>query len=238
MKTTTSFLTFAAICSFLSTITTLGIHLWFPDFSPDFNDRLLLYKNNTYLLNRWWVIVHCLLVLFSMWGIYLIQRQKSPAFSGIGLMFFGVFSITEIARQVLVLFYLNGLRIKYLNTESPGIREILKTDIENFSLFSNALFGLFILAFALGNLFYGLSLWKESGFGKVVSWLFLIWSAGNFTALIIEFIPNHFADKILGIYSYTFQPLMRVLIGFWLLKKTGEQDDQHVVSDYSCSAKK
>lgn len=223
-ETTNSFLKFTAICGFLSIITTLGIHLYFPDFSPDFNERLLLFKNNIYLINRWWVIVHCLLVLFSLWGFYLIQHNKSPGFTGLGMMFFAIFSFTEIARQVFVLFYLNGLRIKYLNTENPVIREILKTDIENFSLLSNSLFGLFILAFGLGNLFYGLSLWKENGFGKLLCWLFIIWSAGNFTALTIEFIPNSFADKILGIYSYTFQPLMRVFIGLWLWKKAGEQD--------------
>ncbi len=224
MRATKSFLRFAAICCFLSVITTLGIHLYFPDFSPEFTERLQLYKNKIYLLNRWWVIVHCLLVLISMWGFYLIQRHKSAGFSGLGLMFFAVFSFTEIARQVFVLFYLNGLRIKYLGIENNVVREILKTDIENFGLISNSLFVLFILALALGNLFYGLSLWEENRLGKLLSWLLLIWSAGNFTALTIEFFPNKFAEKIIDIYSYTFQPLMRAFLGCWLWKKANKQD--------------
>ncbi|AEE50574.1 hypothetical protein [Haliscomenobacter hydrossis] len=222
MNPTKSFIRFTAICGLLSVITTLGIHLFFPEFSPNFNERLLLYKNSIYLLNRWWVIVHCLLVLFSMWGFYLIQRYKSPGFTGLGLMFFAVFSFTEIARQLLVLFYVNGLRVKYLSTEDPILHTILKTDIENFNLISNSLFGLFILATALGNLFYSLSLWKETGFGKVLSWLLVVWSLGNFTALTIEFYPSNTLEKMLAVYSYTYQPLMRLLISRWLWRKSNE----------------
>lgn len=220
MKVSKSFIGFTATCCALSVITTLGIHLFFPEFSSDFNERLLLYKNTVYLLNRWWVILHCLLVMISMWGIYLLRQQQSPGFTGLGLISFVVFSVAEIARQILVLFYLNGLRVKYLNTTNSAVLEILKVDIENFSLLSNSLFGLFILAFALGNLFYGLSLWGEPGYGKVLSWLFLIWSAGNFLSLSLEFFPSDPAGRFIEIYSYTYQPLMRGVIAFFLFRSS------------------
>lgn len=214
------FLKFTAICCLFTAITTLGIHIGFPDFSPDFNERLLLYKNPIYLLNRWWIIIHCILVIISMWGFYLIQKSKTQGFVGLGFLFFCIFSITEIFRQLLVLFYLNGLRIKYLTTENETVRSILKIDIENFSFLSNSLFGLFILAFALGNLFYGLSLWKETGFGKLLSWLLLFWSLGNFAALGLEFFPNDFLGKFLDHYSYSYQPIMRILLSVWLWQKS------------------
>jgi hypothetical protein len=220
MKTTSSFLRFAAICAFISAITTLGIHLLFPEFSSDFNERLQLYHNGIYILNRWWIITHCLLIIISMWGFYLAQSHKSPGFTGLGFTFFVVFAVAEIMRQLLVLFYLNGLRIKYLATDNVTIREILRLDIENFSLIGNSLFGLFILSFAIGNLCFGLSLWKESGFSKLLAWLFVLWSLGNITTLQLEFIPNTTLNEVIGIYSYIYQPLMRGVIGVWLWKQS------------------
>ncbi len=223
MNTEKSTIQFAAICGCFSVVTTLGIHLGFPEFSSSFNERLLLFENSIYLLNRWWVIVHCLLVIVSMWGFYLVQRRKAHGLSGLGFLFFAVFGITEIARQLFVLFYLNGLRTKYLNTESLELREMLKLDIENFDLIGNSLFGLFILAFALGNLFYGLSLLSEMGWTKILGVLMVIWSLGNFTTLAIEFLPNRTLGWVIELYSYTFQPLLRGLISVWLWEMAGAE---------------
>jgi hypothetical protein len=78
MHSIQNFLRFAAICSFATVITTLGIHLINFDTSS-FDERAMLYQNPWYLLNRWWVIAHCILALTAMWGVYFVQRQYSPA---------------------------------------------------------------------------------------------------------------------------------------------------------------
>ncbi len=109
----TPFLRFAAICCFLTVLTTVGIHAIFPDPPSDFEQRVLLYRDGYYLLNRWWVVVHCLLVLIAMWGFALIQMRRAAGFAGLGMLFFATFAITEIARQMTVLFYLNPLRAQY-----------------------------------------------------------------------------------------------------------------------------
>ena len=72
-----NFIRFAAICCFASVITTLGIHLFFPDPPESFEERVLLFQNTTYLINRWWVIIHCLLVIISMWGFGMLQIKTS-----------------------------------------------------------------------------------------------------------------------------------------------------------------
>ena len=105
MRTTASFARFASICCFITVITTIGIHLWFPDPPADFEQRVLLFRDKTYLLNRWWIIVHCLLVIISMWGMALLLKPGCPGFAPLGFLFFAVFSIVEISRQMLVLFY-------------------------------------------------------------------------------------------------------------------------------------
>lgn len=213
-----NFIQFTAFCGFLTVFTTLGIHLFFSTGPTDFEARAFLFRDNTYLLNRWWIIVHCLLVLVAMWGFFLVQYCKSIGFAGLGFLFFGVFSITEIARQMFVLFYLNGLRAKYIIETDAAIKTLLKYDLSNFSVFSNSLFGLFILVFGLGNLCYGLSLWKEKGVGKILSWMLILWSLGSFTALANEFWANTTISKIIETYNYVYQPLMRGLLAWWVLK--------------------
>lgn len=219
MNTPSRFLKFTAACGFLSIITTLGIHLFFPPVPADFEARAMLFRNSLYLFNRWWVIFHCLLVLVAMWGFYLVQRDKKQEWAGLGFLFFTVFAIVEIFRQLMVLFYLNGLRANYLAEEEMTLKALLKNDINHFSLLSNSFFGLFILAFGLGNLCYGLSLWSEKRFGKILSWLLILWSMGSMLALSNEFLKSELLAKGIEAYNYIYQPVMRALLAWWVWGK-------------------
>lgn len=219
MNTPASFLKITAACGFLSIITTLGIHLFFPPVPADFESRALLFQSGIYLFNRWWIILHCLLVLVAMWGFYLIQRDKKQEWAGLGFLFFGVFAVVEIFRQFLVLFYLNGLRANYVAETDMTIKGLLKNDINNFALFSVSFFGLFVFAFGLGNLCYGLSLWGEKRFGKILSWLLILWSLGSMLALSNEFLKSELLAKGIETYNYVYQPVMRGLLAWWVWGK-------------------
>lgn len=219
MNTPASFLKITAACGFLSIITTLGIHLFFPPVPADFESRALLFQSSMYLFNRWWIIIHCLLVLVAMWGFYLIQRDKKQEWAGLGFLFFGVFAVVEIFRQFLVLFYLNGLRANYVAETDMAIKGLLKNDINNFALFSVSFFGLFVFAFGLGNLCYGLSLWGEKRFGKILSWLLILWSLGSMLALSNEFLKSELLAKGIETYNYVYQPVMRGLLAWWVWGK-------------------
>lgn len=219
MNTPASFLKITAACGFLSIITTLGIHLFFPPVPADFESRAMLFQSSMYLFNRWWIIIHCLLVLVAMWGFYLIQRDKKQEWAGLGFLFFGVFAVVEIFRQFLVLFYLNGLRANYVAETDMTIKGLLKNDINNFTLFSVSFFGLFVFAFGLGNLCYGLSLWGEKRFGKILSWLLILWSLGSMLALSNEFLKSELLAKGIETYNYVYQPVMRGLLAWWVWGK-------------------
>ena len=219
MNTPASFLKITAACGFLSIITTLGIHLFFPPVPADFESRALLFQSSMYLFNRWWIIIHCLLVLVAMWGFYLIQRDKKQEWAGLGFLFFGVFAVVEIFRQFLVLFYLNGLRANYVAETDMTIKGLLKNDINNFALFSVSFFGLFVFAFGHGNLCYGLSLWGEKRFGKILSWLLILWSLGSMLALSNEFLKSELLAKGIETYNYVYQPVMRGLLAWWVWGK-------------------
>lgn len=205
----------AAICCLLSVITTLGIHGYFSYGSPTFEESLQFYQNKTYLINRWWVIVHCLLVVIAMWGFAILRFKKSPGYAGLGFLFFAVFSITEIFRQLLVLFYLNGLRERYLSA-GDELQPLIRQSIENFTLISYSLFGLFIVAFALGNLFYGLSLLREKGWDRVLAWLLLVWFAGTILGFFNVFWEIKWLSSFLDLFSLVYQPIMRLLLAVWL----------------------
>jgi hypothetical protein len=218
MQPENSFLRLASICCFITVITTLGIHVIFPDPPVEFDKRILLFRDKTYLLNRWWVITHCLLVIISMWGVALIQCRKSPGYIGLGFVFFVIFGIAEITRQMYVLLYMNGLRDQYYMSTDQQIRESLKPFINNAGLLASPMFGVFILSFGIANLFYGVGLAREKGFGKLISVLLLIWAAGTFLALGNSFWNIPAINSIIEKYNFTYQPAVRMLLGVWLWK--------------------
>ncbi len=222
MHISMNFIRFAAVCCFLTVITTLGIHLDFSSQPTEFEQRVLLFKDTGYLFKCWWIIVHCLLVIVAMWGMALLQIRRSVGLAGLGFLFFAVFGITEITRQMFVLFYVNGLREQYVMATSPTVKEALRFGIQTFSLTGNALFGVFILAFGLGNFFYGLSLRHEQGLGKILSWLLLFWSAGVLVALGNEFWRLTWLDGAIHWFNLLYQPLMRGLVGLWLWQQARE----------------
>jgi hypothetical protein len=221
MNVSPQFLRFASVCCFITVITTLGIHLYFTDPPASFEQRILLFRNKTYLINRWWVIAHCLLVIVSMWGFALIQIKKAPGFIGIGFVFFVVFSIAEITRQMYVLFYLNELKEQYSLVTDPVLKGGLKQTITTAGLLAAPLFGIFIFTFGLGNLCYGISLFNEKGFDKILSVLLMLWAAGNFLALGNSFWQLSTLNAFIEKYSFTYQPLMRALLALWIWKKSG-----------------
>lgn len=215
-----NFIRFSAACCFLTVITTLGIHLYFPDPPAGFEERVQLFRNKTYLLNRWWVIVHCLLVIIAMWGFALLRIKRSPGFAGLGFLFFCVFSIAEITRQMFVLFYTNGLREQYVLASDPTIKEALRASLTNAGLLTAPFFGVFILMFALGNLCYGISLHREKGFSKLISVLLILWGIEGLISLGNNFWKFTLVNQIIEKYNYTFQPFIRALLGLWLWKKS------------------
>lgn len=219
MQAQKGFIRFAAICCFLSVITTLGIHLYFPEPPADFEQRALMHKDPVYLLNRWWVIIHCLLVLVAMWGFALVQWKHAPATAGLGFVFFAVFAFAEITRQLFVLFYMNELREQYAAVTDINTKENLRQLLTYAGLLTAPLFGLFILSFGLGNLCYGVSLWNQTGFGKWLSVLLILWAIGTLVVFGNSFWKSEIINNIVEPYNYTFQPLIRLLLAAWLWKK-------------------
>ncbi|MFD0861819.1 hypothetical protein ACFQ1M_06340 [Sungkyunkwania multivorans] len=215
-----SFLWLAIICCLLSVITTVGIHSSLFDLGDlSAEERIRLFENSTYMMTRFWIIAHCLFVLISMLGFLFIQYKKSPGFTVLGFVFFAVFSFTEIFRQMFVLFYMNNLRRSYLETDDIAVQQMIQINIDHAGLIGYALFGLFIVAFALGNIFYGISLLNNSRLDRILAYLLLVWGVGNLIAFGNEFWMSETVGQSIELFSIIYQPIMRLLIGLWMLHK-------------------
>lgn len=208
-----------AVFGFITVITTLGVHL-IPIPANNFDEAVLLYKNTTYLFSRWWIIVHCIAVFISMTSVYAVITSAGNIHARLGLMCFAVFSWAEITRMLLSLTYLASLRRNFVEQADPVMKTILRADIENFSQVGSGLFAVFILGFALGNLFYGLELWKEKGFSRVVGGLLIFWFCTGLLGLYELFSPSETTSQFFEVYSITFQPVVRGLTAYWLFKKS------------------
>jgi hypothetical protein len=223
MKLSPTFLKFAAACAVLSALTTLAVHV-LPELWADVNtfEKQLQLRNNSYYFARLWVVIlHCILVVVSMYAIALLRFRATPALAGLGFLSFIVFGFTEMLRTSLGIFVLNRTwRAGYVAATDDGARSWLRAAIETYSGVNDSLFFLFYLAFLLGIFCYGLSLATAKGLDRQVGWLFLLWTALNVPALI---------DNVAGIESMSrwfnwvgpyFQPFARIAIGFWLWKKS------------------
>ncbi|MEM8906392.1 MAG: hypothetical protein AAGD05_00985 [Bacteroidota bacterium] len=154
-----------------------------------------------------------------MFAFAVIKFRDNRGLVGLGVLFFSVFGITEISRMMAALIYNNGLREKYDLATDEVLREQLMYSLNNWGLISNTLFMVFILAFALGNLCYGLSLMNETGWSKYLGYGLLFWALLTFGALINDQLENPTLGTIIAINNDYFQPLIRLAIGVWLLWK-------------------
>jgi len=207
-----------SIFGFISVITTLGVHLMVIP-AASFEESVNLYNNAWYVFSRWLIIFHCLAVFISMTGVFIAFNNPHNIHAKLGVISFSVFSWTEITRMFLVLTYLSNLRQSYIRQTDPMLKAILKSDIENFSYVGEALFAVFMLAFALGNLFYGIEFFKGKGFSRLVGYFLIIWFLSGMLGLVTSFYHSEALSGFFSVYNITFQPLARALIAFWLVKQ-------------------
>lgn len=99
------------------------------------------------------------------------------------------------------------------------MQQWLVLQMESFGLAAQVLFLVFILAFALGNLFMGLALLKNEGEDRWLARGFLLWSLLTFLAFGNDFWEMRFLHPVIEANNAIFQPLIRAAIGWWLWRK-------------------
>lgn len=180
-----------------------------------FEESVALYKNQGYVLRNNIVVVHCLLVVISMLGLGLMEIKRKTAWVMLGFIFFLVFGLAEIGRMGVTNVVVNGLRENYSLGANAQFNESSRFLLESvWPLVGTFLFRVFIVAFSLGSICYGIVFIDKKWIGRI----FLVWGIVNLFAFANDFVQWDWLGESIGIFSFTYQPLARLTIGVWFLR--------------------
>ncbi|MGE0586985.1 MAG: hypothetical protein AB7O48_00310 [Cyclobacteriaceae bacterium] len=219
------FLRFAAWSLIVTALTTLVAHLInFP--APSFESQILLAQNWGYILRNDIIILHCVLVIVSMLGLALFGDNSNKGWLMLGLLCFLVFGFAEIGRMTIANIIVNGLRAQYQIASETSMQQDIQFVLKNvWPLVGMFLFQIFILAFSLGCIFYGVAFWTRGWTGII----FMVWGVINLLAFVNEFLGLSWLSGFIEYFSIVFQPLARLWIGVWFLKEIRRHGDSRVV---------
>jgi hypothetical protein len=221
---------FSSACAFISAFTTVIIH-FISSPSGSFEETVLLYKNNSYLLLKWTILFHCLMVLLSMLGMSLIIFQQSKALAVLGFLFFSLFVFAEWERTLNDLWYINGLRRKYSTATDESTLNWLRNELQYNNFQSNVKFLLFIIGFTLGNATNGLVLMMNKNRDRYLGIALLIWAFFTSCAFISDFVQARWMDSAISFSNHYYQPFIRVVIAVWLFDKAIKYSKKSVLDN-------
>jgi hypothetical protein len=207
----------SAVCAFLSVVTTIGIHSFIKG-PATFEESLVMYKTGYYLFTKWWVIFHCLFVILSIYGLTHYLNERRNPFASAGFTFYAIFGVLEIIRMLLVIHYLGALRDAYLSTNDESVKALMKLSMDSFAGIGNALFAAFTIAILLGNLFTGLACLGDSKSVRYLGVGLIIWCGVLFLSIINEYLNNAGINSFMEVFSLSFQPLIRFVLGVVLIR--------------------
>jgi hypothetical protein len=214
-----AFIKVASICAILTALTTVAVH-WLPDLwnsATTFESRVQLRHNAIYMGRFWIVLMHCILVVISMAAIPTLLRGTSRLIAMFGFGSYILFAFVEMLRTSLSIFAVNrAWRSGYETSTDEMQRRAFRSALDAFGGVNNALFFLFLLAFTAGLFCYGIALVSNSGIDQRIGYLFLFWGILNLPGLIGAMLENESLGAPFDWVGRYFQPVARLLIGFWL----------------------
>jgi hypothetical protein len=226
MRFTPSFYRFAAICSFASAVTTLGLIFLPGMFAPtdEFAARMARVNDPVYQVYAWVYLTHPFLVVAAALGVSMRLRREAASLVIPGLLAFLVWGATEAGQQALTLMAFNPWRLAYLAGDS-AVRATMELRTAMYDGVWNAMYFLLIIAFFIGNLLYAVALWRRRGLSRVVGAFYAGAAALTLTIIIAEVGGGQLLPERIGFWIYPLiQPLARTLIGVWLWQHRNEND--------------
>jgi len=221
MNHTPRFFRFGAVCAVLTALTTLVVHI-VPNLWADattFEQQVELRLDSIYLAQRWTILVHCALVIISMFVLGAAKLRSAPALVSFGFLGYLCFGFTEIVRTSISIFAVNRTwRAGHAAAADDATREHFRSLITAYGGINDALFFIFYTAFLIGLVCYGLAFLRSEGRKSHLGLLFLTWSFLS----VPGFIDGIAGTESLGRYfewvGPYFLPLARLYIGVWLWK--------------------
>lgn len=214
---TPAFYRAAAICSFVSAVTTLML-IFLPDLygpAPTLEARFARTENPWYLLRAWAYLVHPFFVVGAALGVAMALRHTRAGLAVAGFLGFLLWGFTEASQQTLTLVAFHRWAEAFPNADETA-RAMLQAQVSTYDALWDAMYLLLIIAFLIGNLFYGIAMWRGRGLTKALSLFFF--AAATLTLMIISGeLGGPVLPAPIGRWLYPLiQPAARVAIGVWL----------------------
>lgn len=213
-----SFYRFAAICSFATAITTLGIIFlpgWFPP-ADDFAGRMARVGDPAYRLYAWVHFVHPFVCVAAALGVAMRLRREAASLVIPGLMAFLLWGATEAGQQALTLMAFNPWRLAWLAGD-PDVLATMEARTAMYDGVWNAMYFLVLTAFLIANTLYAVAMWRGRGLSRVVGGFYAAAAALTLQIIIVELGGGQLLPDAIDFWVYPLiQPLARTLIGVWL----------------------
>lgn len=212
-----AFFRVAAICSWLSALTTLML-IFLPDWylpGDSFEARMARVNDPAYQLRSLAYLVHPFLVMTAALAVAIRLRHIATAWVVPGLLGFLLWGATEAGQQMLTLFAFDPWRLAYLAGDET-VRATMELRTALYDGLWNAMYVLVLVAFFIGNALYAAALARLPGLSRVLSGFFGLAALLTGFMLLREFgLASIPASAEEWMYPAV-QPLGRTLIGVWL----------------------
>ena len=216
------FLKFASICSFLGALTT-ALLIFVPDaVAEGFEQQVALHENSQYLAKRWILFLHPQFNFIAALGMGYLLFRKYPLQILLGLFFLGLWAVSEITQQALVIDALNQIwRPGYAVAGSESDQALYRTLIQGAGGLSDTYYFLVIYGFGLGSLLFGLAFVHLGSWARWIGWALIFIGALSLASFARYYLGVTSLNGIVnGAYQWIYpylQPLVRVAMGIWIL---------------------
>jgi hypothetical protein len=218
---TPAFLRLAAACSAASAVTTLGLIFLPYGFAPLADGETARQLFDPLYMTRVWVaLVHPLLVLVAVMGVFAVRAAAAPGSAFCGLIYFLLWAGTEAVQQSLTLVTLNWTwRAEYLQLSDPAAGERLRWSLAAFEGVSDGLFFFILVAFVVADLAFAIAVWGGDSLQRTVAVGFALAAALGVISALTSFGPGVFPDALMAVLYPLLQPAARLLTGVWLWRQ-------------------
>ena len=221
MNLSPRFFRFGAVCAVLTALTTLVVHI-VPNLWADattFEQQVELRLNPIYMAQRWTILVHCALVILSMFVLGAVKLRSAPALVSFGFLGYLCFGFTEIVRTSISIFAVNRTwRAGYAAAADDATRERFQSLITAYAGINQALFFIFYTGFVIGLVCYGLAFLRTEGRKSHLGLLFLVWALLDVPGFVDAVTGTESLGRYFEWVGPYFLPLARLFVGVWLWK--------------------
>ena len=214
----------AAIASWLSTLTTLGLIFLPAWFAPaeGFDGRMARVHDPAYQLRAWIYLLHPFFVFFAALAVAMQLRRRHAGAAVVGLAGFALWGFTEAAQQALTLAAFDRWRAAWDGADA-ALRAAIVERTALYDAAWDAMYFLLLIGFAIGNFAYAAALWRGRRFDRVLA-AFHFAAFALTAALLSAEVGGPALPDTLAFWVYpAVQPAGRALIGAWLWRHARDE---------------